>query len=140
MKRDEIERRLREYSEAHPPDQAGLSAPVLAVLQRVHERLFDPRMNVNAIKSLCQISDNNISCRFKFEVGMSLKSYIEIQRLEAARALLEEGDCSVSQAAQAVGYVYLQTFYAAFCRHFPGSPGSLRRDSSASAEPPSTRP
>lgn len=124
----ELERRLAAFLHAHPAPSDNRSFQVHSVLRRVHDGLFDSRLNVNAIKASCHIADNNVSCRFKHEVGVSIKEYIELLRLAAARTLLQDGRFSVAEVAQSVGYVHLQTFYAAFSRHFASSPGEARNN------------
>jgi transcriptional regulator GlxA family with amidase domain len=123
-----VEHRLTAFREAHPAPAHGVSPPVLSVLRAVHDGMFDPRLNVADLRTRCGISDHNISSYFKFEVGVSIKHYVEGLRLDAARALLEDAQVSVAEAALAVGYVHLQTFYSAFSRCFGVPPGELRHD------------
>jgi AraC-like DNA-binding protein len=133
-RRQHIEERLNAFLEAHRAPHEGVSCHVVAVMRRVHDSLFDPNLNVNTVKNFCGIGDNNVSCRFKHEVGVSIKSYIERLRVDAARMLLDDGRFSVAEIAQSVGYAHLQTFYAAFGRHFDGPPGEFRRDEWTRAE------
>jgi transcriptional regulator GlxA family with amidase domain len=126
----EIEDRLAAFRAARQMPADGVSAQVRAVLCAIHDDLFEPRLNVATIKARCRIRDHSFSCYFKFEVGASIKHYIESLRLEAARALLQDTRISVAEAALAVGYVHLQTFYDAFERRVGSTPGESRRDPS----------
>lgn len=96
------------------------------LLNAIHEEIFDPLLSVQALKTRCGIQDNNISSRFRSEVGQSIKEYIDSLRLVTARRLLLETDSSVFEVSQAVGYYHPQTFYRAFHRLFKRTPGDLR--------------
>ena len=63
-------------------------AEVRGILRCIVENLFDPELNVNMVKELCNIRNHNISMRFRFVMGIGLKEYIEEKRLQAAAALL----------------------------------------------------
>jgi gluconate 2-dehydrogenase gamma chain len=121
-----IEAELQLFLEAHPPPMQGVSWQVRKILNRAHEDLFDSTLNVKKLKSRCELSDHNVSCQFKHEVGISIKEYIETLRLEAACLLLAQSSFSVSEVANSVGYCHLQTFYKAFERQFHCTPGSVR--------------
>jgi AraC-like DNA-binding protein len=121
----EIDAELRRFREVHPPPIEGVSWQVRELLRCIHQHLFDPSLNVGELKARCRMRDHNVSCRFGYEMGVSIKAYIESLRLEAADQILRAGIVSVSDAAQSVGYCYLQTFYRAFARHFDRTPGHV---------------
>jgi AraC-like DNA-binding protein len=110
---------------ARAPDPAPFSRPVRDLLTAIHASACDPTLSVQALKFRCRLRDNNISSRFRHEVGVPLKQYIDDLRLDIACELLRTGWASVTDAADAVGYVYVQTFYRAFKRRFGRLPGSL---------------
>jgi two-component system response regulator YesN len=115
----ELDRFLAEVSEP-----GNLSREIREVLEHIHANLFDPDLNVQSIKRRCRIRDNNISCRFRHVLGITIKEYIETLRLNAALRLLEK-QIPVFDVAMSVGYLYPQTFYRAFHRKFEGTPTSL---------------
>jgi AraC-like DNA-binding protein len=123
-----IETRLRQFREDNPSPEEPVSWQVRRLLGYIHEHLFDPGLSVRTLKARCELRDNNISSRFKNEVGVPIKVYIERLRLDAARVLLEEHPLRVSQIAHAIGYPYLQTFYRVYLRRFRQSPGCGRSD------------
>jgi AraC-like DNA-binding protein len=125
--REQIQAELDRFRETHPCSVQEATWHVRALLNRIHEEAFDPTLNVRTVRARCRIGDHNISCRFKYEVGTSIKDYIENLRLDAARALLQNGAFSAAEVAQGVGYGNLQTFYRAFVRRFRCTPGELRR-------------
>jgi two-component system, response regulator YesN len=125
-KQAQIEAELDRFRSERQPDGNELSREVREVLVHIHRNLFDSDLNVQTIKSRCRIRDNNISCRFRYEMGSTIRDYIESLRMEAARWLLERGYIGVFDVAQLVGYYHLQTFYRAFQRHFECTPAACR--------------
>lgn len=121
-----IRAELDRFRAAHPPPERKVSWQVQECLKCIHKDPFDPALNVKTVKVRCRISDNNVSCRFKHEMGITIKDYIQSLRFKAAARLLESGSWSISQVAQTVGYRHLQTFYAAFERSFECTPGHFR--------------
>jgi transcriptional regulator GlxA family with amidase domain len=109
------------------PDPLPFSPLIRGLLSQIHEHASEPKFSVRTAKLLCGVRDNNISCRFKHEVGASIKEYIEMLRLEVAYELLLAGTFTTADIADAVGYIYLQTFYRAFGRRFNRAPGSVSR-------------
>lgn len=115
----ELDRFLADVAEP-----GNLSRELREVLEHIHTHLFDPDLNVQSLKTRCRIRDNNISCRFRHVLGITIKEYIETLRLNAALRLLEK-QIPVFDVAMAVGYLYPQTFYRAFHRKFDRPPASL---------------
>jgi transcriptional regulator GlxA family with amidase domain len=106
---------------------------VAAILDFIHGRLFEPSLNVNAIKIGCHLRNNNISTRFRIFVGIGIREYIERMRLEAARRVLECTDIDIYVVALVVGYEHQETFCRAFHRRFGLAP-SRHRERTAKAE------
>ena len=128
LQRDEIiHRDLQAFQQAHPVPTAAVSHRVGQLLQRIHDDLFDTSLCVKTLKGRCRIADNNVSCRFKYEMGMSIRDYVESMRLDAAQHLLETGLYTAFEVGQALGYCNAQTFYRAFARHFHCTPGRMRK-------------
>lgn len=122
----EIESELLRFRMAHAPSTHGTSCHVRDLLRAIHDALFDPRLTVRALKVRCRIRDNNVAYRFKYEMGVSIKEYIEDLRIAAAGHLLRSGEHNAWEVATAVGYSHLQTFYRAFRRRFGCTPGDYR--------------
>lgn len=109
------------------PSDHGLSPEIREVLRCIHSDPFDAKLSVKTLKSRCGIRDNNVSCRFRCEMGVTIKLYIERQRMEAARQLLVlEHGLGIAEIAQLVGYDHLQTFYRCFRRRFGCTPAIYR--------------
>jgi AraC-like DNA-binding protein len=121
----EIRRHVRSFLHAKPVPKV-LSAAIKRLVTAIHEQLFDDQISVKVLKAHCDIQDNNISCRFKRELGMTIREYIESLRLEAACIVLERYSVTAADAAYLVGYDHIQTFYRAFKRQFRCTPGEYR--------------
>lgn len=118
---------LRQFLAADASPLARFSPSVREVLEVIYERVFDPQLTVQEVRRRCRIGDNNFSCRFRHEVGASIKEYVDSLRLRAARHLLERTTLSAAEIAQMVGYSYAQTFYRAYERRYHERPGAIRR-------------
>lgn len=104
----------------------GKSGQVHAMLRAIHAQLLKPGLTVKEIKASAGITDNNIACRFRYEMGMTIKRYIDTCRLEIACELLKKEELNVTEVARLVGYAHPQTFYAVFIRERNCSPGAVR--------------
>ncbi|HVG08069.1 MAG TPA: helix-turn-helix transcriptional regulator [Thermoanaerobaculia bacterium] len=109
------------------PSYEDLPREIREVLAQIHLSLFDLELNVRSLKSCCRIRDNNVSSRFRYLMGMTIKQYVEGLRMEAAGRLLRSDDVGIFDASIAVGYNSLQTFYRAFGRHYGCTPAEYRR-------------
>lgn len=101
----------------------ALGREVRLLLASIHEHIFDPELNVQSVKRRCGILDNNVSSRFYYEMGTSIRAYIETMRMQAATALLKNCSLTVYEVSRAVGYSHPQTFYRTFRRLFRRTPG-----------------
>jgi two-component system response regulator YesN len=109
------------------PSHEDLPREIREVLAHIHRHPFDLQLNVRHLKSCCRIRDNNISSRFRYVVGMTIKQYVESLRMEAASRLLREEGIGIFDIAVSVGYDNLQTFYRAFERYHGCTPARHRR-------------
>lgn len=122
-----VEEELEEFRQANRPDERELPSELREMLHCIHEHLFDPKLSVKTLKSRCGIRDNNVSLRFRWQMGQTIRGYIESLRLRAARRLLKTSECGVFDVALLVGYNHPQTFYRAFERSFNCTPGAYRQ-------------
>jgi len=103
------------------------SRDVNRLVTAIHDKLFDPALNVKTLKAHCQIHDNNISAYFKLEAGVTLKRYIESMRMEAAGLLLRLSKLSQMNIAYLLGYAHIETFHRVFVRCVGCTPGGYRQ-------------
>lgn len=111
------------------PRATGQELPtdIQRVLSYIEENAFDPRLNVQRIRLHCGLRDNNVSSRFRFFLGATIRDYLESRRMGAAAVLLRQSGATVMEVAFAVGYNNLQTFYGAFRRKYSCTPDTYRR-------------
>lgn len=110
-----------------PARRLELPLDIQRVLSYIEQNAFDPKLNVQRIKSNCGLRDNNISSRFRLFVGTTIRDYLESRRMEAATFLLRQSQATIMEVAFAVGYNNLQTFYGAFHRRHSCTPDAYRR-------------
>jgi two-component system response regulator YesN len=98
-------------------------------VQYIHEHLFEPGLNASVARLQCGLRDNNVASLFRHQLGCSIKEYIEVLRMKAARRLLEDERFSIFEIGQSLGYEHPQTFYRVFRRQFGCPPAAGRRPS-----------
>jgi AraC-like DNA-binding protein len=123
----QLEQRLAGFLQGPRATARELPADIQRVLSYIDENAFDPRVNVQRIKLRCGLRDNNVSSRFRFFMGATIRDYLESLRMDAAAFLLRQGGATVMEVAFAVGYNNLQTFYGAFRRKYTCTPDAYRR-------------
>jgi two-component system response regulator YesN len=108
-------------------DSNELSVHVKRIIQFVKNNLSHEGLCVKSIRAHCHLHDNNISSRFRLEVGVTISEFINKARLDLATRLLKDESISVWNVSYIVGYSHIQTFYRAFERQFRCTPGDYRR-------------
>jgi len=122
----QVHRRLREFLQTRQPVEEDLPRELREVLACIHQHLFDAGLNVKSVKKKCGIRTNNISSRFRWQMGIGLRDYIEVLRMEAADHLLRTTEVGIFDLAMCLGYEHESTFYRAFQRQFECSPSVHR--------------
>jgi transcriptional regulator GlxA family with amidase domain len=92
----------------------------------IAEHLGDD-LSVPALARRARMSPRNFARAFRREIGATPAAYVEAQRVEAARRLLETADLSVAEVATACGFGRVETMHRAFRRGVRVSPGQYRR-------------
>jgi AraC-like DNA-binding protein len=116
-------------SQPRQDEQANqiLTGDVRRIMEFVQAHLCDERLCVKGIKVSCNLHDNNISTRFRMQMGVTIREYIDKARLLLAARLLEDESISARDVSYVVGYSHVQTFYRGFHREFGCTPGDYRR-------------
>jgi AraC-like DNA-binding protein len=116
-------------SQPRQDEQANqiLTGDVRRIMEFVQAHLCDERLCVKGIKVSCNLHDNNISTRFRMQMGVTIREYIDKARLLLAARLLEDESISAWDVSYVVGYSHVQTFYRGFHREFGCTPGDYRR-------------
>lgn len=100
---------------------------VQQMLECMHERLFEPSLDVNKVLALCDIRSPGIYRRFASHVGITPRMYLEDRRIMAAMRLLTFQKLKIGLISYSVGYSDYETFARAFKRYVRCSPGTYRR-------------
>ena len=87
-------------------------------------RCVTENADLNASGVVALSAGSNVKTRFS--PGTSVTAFVRLQRLAAARRLLETTDDTVSDIAQACGFYDHSHFANAFRRAFGRSPGAWR--------------
>lgn len=84
-------------------------------------------LSVPALARRTRMSPRNFARAFRREIGLTPAAYVEAQRVESARCLLETADLSVAEVAAACGFGRVETMHRAFRRGVRVSPAQYRR-------------
>jgi transcriptional regulator GlxA family with amidase domain len=82
--------------------------------------------SVPALARRARMSPRNFARVFRREIGVTPAVYVETQRVEAARRLLESTARSVAEVAAACGFARVETLHRAFRRVLRVAPGQYR--------------
>jgi transcriptional regulator GlxA family with amidase domain len=82
--------------------------------------------SVPALARRARMSPRNFARVFRREIGVTPAAYVETQRVEAARRLLESTARSVAEVAEACGFARVETLHRAFRRVLRVAPGQYR--------------
>lgn len=132
---EQVARDLESFQAEATPDLVRLPRDIRQALDCIHQHLFDPALNVGAVRSRCGLRNNNISANFRRVVGLGIREYIESLRLEAAAFLLVRRQVEIFLIAIAVGYENHETFCRAFQRFFRCTPSEYRSENLARQAP-----
>lgn len=103
------------------------------VARHLDDATFSPELLARA----CGMSLRSLQRLCREMLDCSPRDFIRARRMQAARAALEQGGASVTQAAWIAGYSSPANFSTAFKRAFGITPGHLRRaEPAAKALPP----
>lgn len=81
---------------------------------------------VAALARRARMSPRNFARVFRREIGVTPAAYVEAQRVEAARRLLETTARNVADVAEACGFARAETMHRAFRRVLRIAPGQYR--------------
>ena len=125
-----IQQELANFQRQTVVEGAAFPRDVQSVLCSIHEHLFDPRVNVSVLLDRCTIRSARIYARFKCYLKMSIRQYLEHQRMLAAMDLLERDELDLASIAFSVGYANYEAFSRAFRRRVGCTPGAYRKKTS----------
>jgi len=87
----------------------------------------EDELTVPALARRARMSPRNFARAFRREIGVTPAAYVEAQRVEAARRLLETTARNVAEVAAACGFARVETMHRAFRRILRVPPAQYRR-------------
>jgi transcriptional regulator GlxA family with amidase domain len=113
-----------QFSSALSVQQAA--RPALRDLQAWIAGHLDTDLSVAALAERANMSERSFARAFRREVGETPAAYVEVLRIEHARALLEDGAPSLDAVAQSAGFASAEVLRRAFHRRVGVSPADYR--------------
>jgi AraC-like DNA-binding protein len=124
-------------------DASQVTPDDVARLRRSRDRMdrdFAKRLDVAALARDALMSPGHYARSFRSAFGETPYSYLMTRRIERAKALLRQGEFSVTEVCLAVGATSLGSFSARFSELVGMSPSAYRdRDHAAAAVVPACK-
>jgi len=104
--------------------QPGEVDNIIAARNILIDNMDTPPTITELAKKVC-LNEFKLKAGFKEVFGTTVFGYLQQQRMEKAKSLMESGEFNVSEAAWNIGYTNVSHFIAAFKKHFGVSPGKF---------------
>lgn len=102
-------------------------AVIRKAIAYIEDNYGSPDLSLEEISKACYISPNYLSRLFKKKRGCTLMEHLRNVRINQAKLLLQEGDMTMSEVAQSVGYSDRTYFCKVFKQVVGLSPAEYRR-------------
>jgi AraC-like DNA-binding protein len=99
---------------------------IMKIIDYINHNFHDSNLSVAQIATKFDLNPSYLSRTFKKCIGTGIAEYLQHIRIEAAKALLSQGDISVKKAADKVGFNNVVTMNRAFKKHEGTTAGRLR--------------
>ncbi len=123
-----LKRELDDFKAALEMKASALPRDVQAILEYIHQHLFEPALKVIEARRQCGVKNNNIATYFRQVVGMGIREYIEHRRMQAAMQLLAHEELEIFLVGLGIGYTHEESFTRAFRRRFGCTPSAYRKE------------
>ena len=100
------------------------SKPVKAAITYINNNLYE-RISLSDVAANAGISKEYLSSLFKKETGENVSTFINRSKTEEAAKLLAEGNRSISEISDLLGYSDLSYFSKVFAKHFGYPPSKI---------------
>jgi len=117
--------RLLQRTGASPAEELDLDR-LTPILTFIHEHYAEP-ISVKTLAQMVPMSEGYFCRHFRRQIGMTPVQYINQYRVNRATSLLKATDCSIMEAAYAVGFQNANYFARVFKNILHISPSDLRR-------------
>ena len=123
-----LKRELDDFKAALALKDSALPRDVQAILEYIHQHLFEPNLTVIEARRQCGVKNNNITTYFRQLVGMGIREYIEHRRMQAAMQLLAHEELEIFFIGLGIGYSHEESFARAFRRRCGCTPSEYRKE------------
>lgn len=88
---------------------------------------YNEKVELKALAELAFCTESHLSRVFKKETGMSIIAYVHKLRIEKSVVLMEQGEKSVKEISEEVGYQNLNHFYKYFQLYMNSTPAAYMK-------------
>lgn len=106
---------------------SATSALILTAKSIVEQKYSDPELSLAMVAQEIGVSANYLSTCFKVETGIRFTRYLNLLRLERARALLEDAHYRIYEIAELIGIPNTRYFSKLFREHTGSTPSEYRK-------------
>ena len=99
---------------------------VSAMIRFIAENLHRP-ISTSDVANHIKLHKNYTTNLFSSVMGMTIKQYLQFQRLQKAQLLLVDNERQIAEVGYSCGFSSLSRFYEAFQRYYGMPPGQFRK-------------
>ncbi len=114
-----------------PSSSEGTQHHIWNAVAYIHEHLSEPDLTVASVAQAIGLNATYVAHMFSTLMGMHMRRFINVRRVQLAKILLTHTDWQVKQIAFATGHDSPQWFSHVFQVHAGTSPGQYRRKNAA---------
>ncbi len=111
---------------------SGVYESIVPAFNLISNNLAE-NISVKALAELCRMSQSTLRRSFKRVTGLAPMDFLYDARIKLAAALLREGECRITDVAEAVGYDSISSFNRHFKKYMGVSPTEYRKGVTAPA-------
>ncbi|MFD0961364.1 helix-turn-helix domain-containing protein [Paenibacillus chungangensis] len=104
------------------------------VLEHIHRHYANEGLSLSLVAEQFRISPTYLSRMFKEGTGYTFADYINRYRISQGKQLLKEGTMSISEVAEASGFMSANTFIRVFKKYESVTPGQYKESHAGSAQ------
>ncbi len=116
------------YTSMHKEEEASQNGIVDSVKKYVEQNYADSELNIKAMAANLGWNPKYISRVFREQEGMGILDYINNVRIDKALLLLLNGNYSIEEVSEKVGYASSKTFRRAFAQKMGVAPSKYKKE------------
>lgn len=122
------DRMMRAFSERvkEVKKDSVATLPVRQAIKYIQNHLDEP-LRLSELSKQAKLTPNYLSSLFSKEMGMTIRQYIKLQRIDAAKKLLKNYDFSISEIARALNFSSESHFIKSFREETGNTPAQYRK-------------